>query len=229
MVRFSRFANGRRTTRGSTAFARSRVLRRRATSRPASPRRSWAMKGERLGAWLRRTRPGVELPDWARYLCIADPTEDPGHQADWKGQPMPDDSAMKEYVHFLLHLRPQGPPEEKPRKAADLALDRGWFVETMGARRPERCPLGLFARNVCPCRADHPGSGPCRRTRYTRHPGGARRGRGEGDPKAAQRLRGQSAQVRSRAPSASRNPIEACSGLSGRRRLRSGSVTSVRP
>lgn len=103
-------------------------------------------KGEKMGAWMRRTRPTVEFPDWLRHWCIADPSADPSHESEWKGEPLPDDEKMAEYVHFLLHLRPSAAPEGKAERPA--GLEGGWFGETTGARRPERCPLGLVARDV---------------------------------------------------------------------------------
>jgi len=102
-------------------------------------------KAERLGAWMRRTRPGVEFPAWVRRLCIADPKQDPEHESDWKDLPYPDSDSQPSFIDFLLHLR----PSEAPKKpVAPDGLEGGWFGETTGARKPDRCPLGLMASNV---------------------------------------------------------------------------------
>lgn len=102
-------------------------------------------KSERVGAWMRRTRAGVPFPVWIRGSCIAYPGNDPGHEDDWKDLDDPDDESQPSYVDFLLHLRPS---EAKGKPSVPAGLEGGWFGETTGARKPERCPLGLVAKDV---------------------------------------------------------------------------------
>jgi hypothetical protein len=100
---------------------------------------------EKIGAWMRRTRPGVPFPPWIRRWCIGDEGADPGHEAEWKGLEYPDQESEPEYIGFLLHLRPPEPPA---KATPPEGLQSGWFGETAGARKPARCPLGLTAENV---------------------------------------------------------------------------------
>src|SRR5262249_52065487 len=37
-----------------------------------------------LGEWFRRTRPKEAFPAWLHNDCVADPSEDPGHEKEWK-------------------------------------------------------------------------------------------------------------------------------------------------
>ena len=98
---------------------------------------------ERYGAWFRRTRPGEDFPPWLVEWCVGAPDEDPGHEKEWQNRQRPDDSAMPEYVNFLVHLMPD-PNAQAPGKPPK----EGWFGETDNARKPERAPRGLEGRDV---------------------------------------------------------------------------------
>lgn len=50
-----------------------------------------------------------------------------------------------EYVDFVLRLTPLGDAKGKP---AMPALDGGWFYKAFERRKPERCPLGIEARDL---------------------------------------------------------------------------------
>lgn len=101
-------------------------------------------KSEPAGKWFRRTRPGESFPDWLVYWCVAHHDTDRGHEKEWENTPLPDSNSMPEFIGFLLHLEPTDAPE-KPAKAETVG---GWFDHTQGARKPERCPLGLVGKDV---------------------------------------------------------------------------------
>jgi hypothetical protein len=98
---------------------------------------------ERYGAWFRRTRPGEEFPPWLVEWCVGEPDEDPGHEKEWQNRERPDNSAMPEYINFVLHLT-LDPNAQAPGKPPEV----GWFGEAENARKPERAPRGLEGRDV---------------------------------------------------------------------------------
>ena len=76
-------------------------------------------KSEPIAEWFRRTRDGSENP----------------YDADDE----------REYIHFLAHLTPVDAP---PKTELSEAPNESWFGEAVNPRKPERCPLGLLAREV---------------------------------------------------------------------------------
>jgi hypothetical protein len=94
---------------------------------------------EPLGAYFRRTRPGVPFPLWLHNLCADDPELDPGHESDWLRAASDYEADQPTYVSFLLRLSPLREPPETP------PLEDGWFPEDLGARKPAAFPLGLPA------------------------------------------------------------------------------------
>jgi len=104
-------------------------------------------QAEPIGQWFRRTRPGEPFPAWLVYRCVAYPDTDPGHEEEWRKTPLPEGESMPEFAGFLLHLEPIEPPSEGSKKVK-LEITGGWFDFTEGARKPDRCPLGLVAKDV---------------------------------------------------------------------------------
>ena len=101
-------------------------------------------KAEPLGQWFRRTRPGESFPEWLVYRCVAYPDTDPGHEIEWQNHALPDTGTMPEFVGFLLHLE----PAELPAAPGKARTTGGWFSDSESARKPERCPAGLLAKEV---------------------------------------------------------------------------------
>jgi hypothetical protein len=96
---------------------------------------------EPVGAYFRRSRPGLPFPGWLRDECRNRVGCDPGHEDEWRDA---EDDADAErdrarYIHFLLRLSPDR-GESGPAPEA-----RGWFSAGAGARRPASCPLGIPA------------------------------------------------------------------------------------
>ena len=103
---------------------------------------------EPLGAWFRRTRPGVTMPTWLKMELLEEPEADPGHEREWEEfaeyvdrlSPKQYDRLFEEerLVDFVVRLTPlegeMGEPE---------CSEHGWFAIDAGARKPERCPLGI--------------------------------------------------------------------------------------
>ncbi|MCB0340132.1 MAG: hypothetical protein KDD53_11035, partial [Bdellovibrionales bacterium] len=102
-------------------------------------------KSEPFGAWFRRTRKNSDFPLWLRDWCAGDPSADPGHEGDWENVKSLDEADWPDYVHFLIHLMPIS---EIPKKGLSEIPKEGWFDETVNARVPERCPLGIVGRDV---------------------------------------------------------------------------------
>ncbi len=100
-------------------------------------------KAEPAGAFFRRTRRDEAFPLWLRPWCVAYSDKDPGHEDEWEGQPVPDE--RPEFVDFLLHLTPL---RGKPRAMPPLAKYGFFSFDAFEVRKPERCPLGLAAREV---------------------------------------------------------------------------------
>ncbi len=94
---------------------------------------------EPLGTFFRRTHPGRPFPPWLRNDCADDPGLDPGHEEQWEDAEADDEADFPLYVDFLLRLTPLVQAPESPR------LENGWFPESLGARKPDRCPIGLIA------------------------------------------------------------------------------------
>jgi hypothetical protein len=101
-------------------------------------------QGEPVGQWFRRTRPEDPFPEWLVYRCVAHSDNDPGHEQEWANRPLPDAKATPELISFLLHLE----PAEPSAITATAKPENGWFSVSEGARKPERCPLGLIAKDV---------------------------------------------------------------------------------
>jgi len=101
-------------------------------------------QAEPAGQWFRRTRPEERFPEWLVYRCVAHAGNDPGHEQEWANTSLPDSTAMPEFTAFLLHLE----PAEASAITTTAKPERGWLDMNEGARKPERCPLGLLAKNV---------------------------------------------------------------------------------
>ena len=90
-------------------------------------------KREPVGRWFRRTRPGEPFPAWLRNQCVATPSDDPGHEAEWQGAPRLRDEEWPDYVHFLVHLTPV---DALPTEGLSDAPAESWFGEAWNARYP---------------------------------------------------------------------------------------------
>ena len=113
-----------------------------------------AADDEPIGTWFRRTRPDDDFPDWLKiWLTEDEPEADPGHEDSWEA--FAESDAYGElldrvgdtvcYIDFLLRLTPLD-EAETPFVLDDNTVDSGgWFLLTLNARKPERCPLGLIA------------------------------------------------------------------------------------
>jgi hypothetical protein len=110
-------------------------------------------RAEPYGKWFRRSRPGAGFPPWLHDWCVGDPANDPGHEKSWRGAELTDDEKMPEYVHFLVHLTP-----DSAAQPGNTVPEGGWFEGAENARKPDRCPLGLIARDVIGHEQD--GAGP---------------------------------------------------------------------
>jgi predicted DNA-binding WGR domain protein len=101
-----------------------------------------------LGEWFRRSRPGEKFPAWLHNACVIDPSEDPGHENEWKGVERIEDP-NKYYVDFLLHLVPLEPGAEvaMPQLSGEGG-DAGWFANPNECRVPDTIPLGIVAHDV---------------------------------------------------------------------------------
>jgi len=100
---------------------------------------SVADSGEPLGAYFRRTRADQPFPLWLRNLCADQPELDPGHEDEWLDADSDYDAEQPHHVEFLLRLSPLTETPEIPERTD------GWFLETLGARKPDVCPVGLVA------------------------------------------------------------------------------------
>lgn len=100
--------------------------------------------GAPLGAWFRRTRPGVSFPLWLRMHCYDEPGADPGCEQDWvhadRRQLDLDDAEHIFWVDFIIRLTRQGPT------AIPSLNEDGFVPTTVEPRLLSRCPLGLEAR-----------------------------------------------------------------------------------
>ena len=92
-----------------------------------------------LGEWFRRTRPNETFPAWLHNDCVADPSEDPGYEKEWKKAKKVED--LESYVEFLIHLTPLKTGET----IAVPELTDGWFSTPTQCRVPKRIPLGIPA------------------------------------------------------------------------------------
>ena len=115
---------------------------------------SQAGNDEAIGTYFRRTRPGVEFPDWLKYQLTSHldgPNDDPGHEDEWRefmetrfgdldermsGEDYP-------FIDFVIHLTSLGEDSERPKLTDDMIYDYGLFKEAVNPRKPETCPLGL--------------------------------------------------------------------------------------
>ncbi|WP_406700502.1 hypothetical protein V5E97_16980 [Singulisphaera sp. Ch08] len=97
---------------------------------------------EALGAYFRRTRPGMEFPLWLQNECAGDPNNDPDHKEEWKDKTSDYETEQPHYVSFLLRLTPLIEAPGLPK------MDGGWIVEAQGARKPTAFPLGVVADHL---------------------------------------------------------------------------------
>lgn len=106
------------------------------------------LKEEPLGTWFRRTRPDTPMPMWMKLALCEYPEWGPGHEEEWeKFDEYLDGLSMKNYdkliddchtIGFVVRLTPL------EDDAMELEIDDdGWFAIDKGARKPERCPLGI--------------------------------------------------------------------------------------
>ena len=105
---------------------------------------------EGFGAWFRRTRPDTPVPEWLQMWLAETPEEDPGHETEWDD--FAESGAYSElleifgsefdYIHFLVHLSPCKDALILPKIDKQL-VPEGVFAPQTGARKPEKCPLGL--------------------------------------------------------------------------------------
>lgn len=101
-----------------------------------------------LGEWFRRSRPNEQFPAWLHNDCVIDPSEDPGHEKEWKKAKQIEDP-NEFYVDFLLHLIPleSGAKVAMP-ELSEEGGDAGWFSNPSECRVPEKIPLGIVAQDV---------------------------------------------------------------------------------
>jgi predicted DNA-binding WGR domain protein len=91
-----------------------------------------------FGEWFRRTRPNETFPEWLHNECIADPSEDPGHEKEWKKAKKIEDP-HEHYVAFLIHLT----PSKTGDRVAMPELNDGWFSTPNQCRVPKKIPLRI--------------------------------------------------------------------------------------
>jgi hypothetical protein len=99
-------------------------------------------KKEPMGAYFRRTRPGEPFPQWLKRRCVEDPSEDPGHEREWRESDLDADEDREsglQYIDMLLRLSPLPTNPPVPPK-------KFWFPPWVAPRKPSRCPLGLVAK-----------------------------------------------------------------------------------
>ncbi len=101
-------------------------------------------KSEPLGKWFRRTRAGQEFPCWLYNYCVGDRGTDPGHEKEWEKKEWIRDEDIIQYCDFLLHLEAVE-KEAIKQNNPEAQLNGGWFKMEAGARKPEKCPLGIVA------------------------------------------------------------------------------------
>lgn len=104
---------------------------------------------EPMGAYLRRTRPGEEPPDWLLLELGLAPHRDPGHEEEWEAWIETDRFARVQdaadalglgLVDVVLRLEPD------PSAPATVLGADGWVFAGSELRKPERCPRGLPGR-----------------------------------------------------------------------------------
>jgi hypothetical protein len=90
-------------------------------------------RGEAVGAYFRRTRPGVPFPDWVRQHLCEEPEDDPGHEEEWERARC---ETPRDYLGHVIRLLPD-------RDAgADGPRQRGPWLQ-FKRRKPATCPLGI--------------------------------------------------------------------------------------
>lgn len=104
-----------------------------------------AGKPEPWGRWFRRTRNEM-MPAWLQHECRTDPSQDPGHEAEWRDSLPAAQCDSPQWIDFLVHLEPV--EKALPASSGATLPEDGWFGEAMGGRIPERCPRGVLAHNV---------------------------------------------------------------------------------
>jgi len=102
---------------------------------------------EKLGAWFRRDHKKRAFPSWVAGELARSPEDDSGHEKAWKKlaesvkkRMLVIETEPLDWVGFLVHLQPFDAAAALSEPGRD-----GWFAETTGLRRPERCPLGIAA------------------------------------------------------------------------------------
>jgi len=129
-----------------------------------------AVEPDPLGEWFRRSRPNEPFPAWLHNDCVIDPSEDPGHEQEWKKARQIEDPD-EFHVDFLLHLIPleSGAQVPMPELSEDGG-DAGWFSNPNACRVPEKIPLGIVAHDAdgAPKKADPDAVHPNDVFQYTR-------------------------------------------------------------
>jgi predicted DNA-binding WGR domain protein len=123
-----------------------------------------------LGEWFRRSRPNEPFPAWLHNDCVIDPSEDPGHEQEWKKARQIEDP-NEFHVDFLLHLIPLESGAQVPMpELSEGGGDAGWFSNPNACRVPEKIPLGIVAHDAdgAPKKADPDAVHPNDVFQYTR-------------------------------------------------------------
>jgi hypothetical protein len=96
-----------------------------------------------VGAWFRKTRPGVKLPPWLRLHCYEQPECDPGYEAEYDDDVFDydaEDEAIEDMMDFLVQLTPLDQATPLPAAPPD------WEDNSYINPRPlTRCPRGVLA------------------------------------------------------------------------------------
>jgi len=99
-------------------------------------------RGEPIGTYFRRTRPGVPFPDWLRQHLCEEPDDDPGHVPEWEHARY---ESPRDYLGHVIRLSPSG------ETGGDGSRQRGPWLQ-FKRRKPALCPLGIpldSASKVC--------------------------------------------------------------------------------
>jgi hypothetical protein len=101
---------------------------------------------EPLGAWFRRTRPGLDLPAWIWLACYEDPGSDPGHEEEYDDETFDydavDERAQRSTCYdYIVQLTPLEKAPALPHSPP--LLDEGWVPTQVQPRLLEKCPLGF--------------------------------------------------------------------------------------
>ena len=99
------------------------------------------------GAWFRGDHPNTPIPLWLAHTLDYSGEEDPGHEDDWRNTKaavaagnLAIETETRGFVGMLFHLHKRGADAQY-----DAEPEGGWFDPDAGARKLERCPLGIVA------------------------------------------------------------------------------------